>query len=107
MAWTKGAAIVATGSPFKGFGQGNNVFIFPGVGLGVLAAGAKKITDVMFTAAAQRLSELVSKEELDRGLIYPPMKNLRDVCVEVAMAVSGKSKKEIVKRMWEPRYTIL
>ncbi|MDP2599203.1 MAG: NAD-dependent malic enzyme [Deltaproteobacteria bacterium] len=107
MQWTNGAAIVATGSPFEGFGQGNNVFIFPGVGLGALAAGAKKITDAMFTAAARRLSELVSKGELDRGSIYPPMKNLRSVCVEVAMAVSGKSKKEIVKRMWEPKYTAL
>jgi malate dehydrogenase (oxaloacetate-decarboxylating)/malate dehydrogenase (oxaloacetate-decarboxylating)(NADP+) len=126
--WTKGQAIVATGSPFgnvsyKGkvfvIGQGNNVFIFPGVGLGALAVKARVLTDEMFTAAARRLAELVSGERLGLMCVYPAISDLRYVCKEVAIKVAAKAMEQgvaeapilpealeeaVCSRMWEPRY---
>jgi len=126
--WTDGKAIVATGSPFpyvhyKGsthiVGQGNNVFIFPGVGLGALLVGAKVITDEMFTVAAARLSEMVTDDRLERNCVYPRLSRLREVCREIAIAVAGKAIEQNVAgkqvipdrlgeladaKMWVPRY---
>lgn len=126
--WTGGEAIVATGSPFpdvdyKGkvfiVGQGNNVFIFPGVGLGALVVRAELITDEMFTVAANRLAELVSPFRLDLNCVYPAITDLRDVCREVAICVAQKAIEQNVarnpvdperlgdivgSRMWLPRY---
>jgi malate dehydrogenase (oxaloacetate-decarboxylating) len=126
--WTDGKAIVATGSPFPdvkfgektfSIGQGNNVFIFPGVGLGTLAVEASVITDDMITAAARRLSEIIPESYLDINCVYPHPKELREVCTEIAVAVAGVAvdqgvaKKpvdpnmldECVRaRMWSPKY---
>jgi len=94
--WSNGQALVATGSPFgpvhyKGkdirIGQGNNVFIFPGVGLGVLASGARQVLPEFFTAAAKAVSEQVSVADLRDGILFPKVMKLREVCVEVAKAV--------------------
>ncbi|UCG71518.1 MAG: NAD-dependent malic enzyme [Chromatiales bacterium] len=94
--WTDGQALMATGSPFPDvhrngrrfrIGQGNNAFIFPGVGLGVLLAGARQVTDRMFYAAAQALAGTVSQSELDTGLLYPAVDRLRAVSGVVAAAV--------------------
>ena len=77
--WTEGKALVATGSPFDDVmwdgaahpvGQGNNAFIFPGLGLGVLASRAKRVTDGMLTAASLALSEFVDKGRLAQGGLY-------------------------------------
>ncbi len=96
LAWTGGAALVATGSPFPPvdygsgpvrIGQGNNVFVFPGVGLGVLAAGAREVLPEFFTAAAHAVAEAVPAADLARGIIYPPVSQLREVCLRVAVAV--------------------
>jgi malate dehydrogenase (oxaloacetate-decarboxylating)(NADP+) len=95
--WTDGRAIFACGSPFapvtlgdKTFvpGQGNNAYIFPGVGLGAVACGAKMVTDEMFFAAARALAQLVEEEDLERGLIYPPLKEIREVSAAIATAVA-------------------
>ena len=126
--WTDGKAIVATGSPFpdvkfgkKTFtvGQGNNVFIFPGVGLGALTVGANVITDDMVTAAARRLSEIIPQDHLDINCVYPHPRELREVCTEIAVAVAkvameqGVAKKPVDpnnleecvhSRMWVPEY---
>ncbi len=124
--WSKGQAIVATGSPFEPFhykgkqvrvGQGNNVFIFPGVGLGALAAKASKITDGMFTVAAYTLAKWTSKFSQDQEMVYPPIEKLRSVSVDVAEAVFHQAVKEgvakapkadqrqiILGKMWEPAY---
>ena len=126
--WTEGKAIVATGSPFpdvrvgdKTFtvGQGNNVFIFPGVGLGALTVGARVITDDMITAAARRLSEIIPQDHLDINCVYPHPRELREVCTEIAVAVAGKAveqgvarepvdpahlEERIRSRMWVPEY---
>jgi len=95
-AWTSGRALVATGSPFPDVdyggkkyrvGQGNNAFIFPGIGLGALASGAAAVTDAMFSAAAESLAAAVSERELESGLLFPPVSRLREVSAGVAAAV--------------------
>ena len=95
--WTNGRAIYASGSPFEPVtlngqtyrpGQGNNAYIFPGVGLGALLTGATRVTDEMFAAAASSLSEMVSEDDLHQGLIYPPLSKIRSVSVRIAVAVA-------------------
>jgi malate dehydrogenase (oxaloacetate-decarboxylating)(NADP+) len=94
---TEGRAIFASGSPFapvtlgdKTFvpGQGNNAYIFPGVGLGAIACGAKQVTDEMFFAAARALAQQVEEADLAQGLIYPPLNEIREVSAAIAAAVA-------------------
>jgi len=94
--WTDGKALVATGSPFppvvhngKTFtiGQCNNVFVFPGVGLGIIASGAKEVLPSFFTAAAHAVSQCVQPEAMARGELLPPVAELRNVSLKVAQAV--------------------
>ncbi len=95
--WSAGKAIFASGSPFevvelngKKFipGQGNNVFIFPAMGLAVFATEVKRVTDEMFICAAKALADLVSEEMLKSGLIYPPISEIRNVSVNVAIKIA-------------------
>lgn len=95
--WTNGRAIFASGSPFDPVelngrtyipGQGNNSYIFPGVGLGVVGTGARHVTDDMFLAAAQTLAQLVTPADLAAGLIYPSLKRIREVSAHIATAVA-------------------
>jgi malate dehydrogenase (oxaloacetate-decarboxylating)(NADP+) len=90
--WSEGRAIVASGSPFAPVtiggrtlvpGQGNNAYIFPGVGLGVIATAARRVTDTMFYAAARALAEGVSQASLDQGLLYPRLRDIRKVSAEI------------------------
>jgi malic enzyme len=100
LAWSDGRAIIATGSPFpavswKGgarpVGQANNVFIFPGVGLGAVVAEATRITEEMFLVAARALAEQVTQERLDVGALYPPVQSLADISRAVAVAVATEA----------------
>lgn len=95
--WSAGKAIFASGSPFevvelngKKFvpGQGNNVFIFPAMGLAVFATEVKRVTDEMFICAAKALAGLVSEDMLKSGLIYPPISEIRNVSVNVAIKIA-------------------
>ena len=95
--WTKGKAIFASGSPFAPVhydgqefepGQGNNAYVFPGIGLGAIAVEASEITDKMFLAAADALSDMVSNDDLIKGRVYPPLSHIRDVSVAIATAVA-------------------
>jgi malate dehydrogenase (oxaloacetate-decarboxylating)(NADP+) len=94
---TGGRAIFASGSPFAPVtmdgktyvpGQGNNAYIFPGVGLGAIACGARLVTDEMFFEAAHALAQQVSESDLEQGLIYPPLTEIREVSAEIAAAVA-------------------
>jgi malate dehydrogenase (oxaloacetate-decarboxylating)(NADP+) len=95
--WIQGRAIFASGSPFEPVtfngkryvsGQGNNVYIFPGVGLGAIATGARHVTDEMFLIAAKELAELVSEEDYKAGCIYPKLTKIREVSAHIATAVA-------------------
>jgi len=95
--WTDGRALFACGSPFdpvtvKGktlvARQGNNSYIFPGVGLGAIASGARHVTDEMFYAAARALVAEVSEADLAQGSLYPPLSRVREVSARIATAVA-------------------
>jgi malate dehydrogenase (oxaloacetate-decarboxylating) len=98
---TSGRGLLATGSPFppvKGAGgeigvaQCNNLFIFPGMGLGALVVKTNKITDQMFTSASKALSGLVTPDMAKRGYLLPEMRDIRRVSFEVALAVAREAR---------------
>jgi malic enzyme len=128
LAWTEGRALVATGSPFppvtidgrrREIGQANNVFIFPGVGLGAIVSETREVTDTMFLAAAETLATHVSPERLADGALYPSVVNLRAVSREIAIQVAGEAVRAglsplpdetdvaalVDAAMWWPAYT--
>jgi malate dehydrogenase (oxaloacetate-decarboxylating) len=96
--WTEGRALVATGSPFapvtlddgttRVVGQSNNVYVFPGVGLGAIVAEARSIPDEAFLAAARSVAALTSRDRLDAGALYPPISDLRRVSRAIAVEVA-------------------
>jgi malate dehydrogenase (oxaloacetate-decarboxylating)(NADP+) len=95
--WTKGRALFACGSPFDPVKlegktyvprQGNNSYIFPGVGLGAIASRARRITDEMFMVAAHTLAHLVTEADLAQGSLYPALPRIREVSAHIAAAVA-------------------
>jgi malate dehydrogenase (oxaloacetate-decarboxylating)(NADP+) len=95
--WTQGRAIFASGSPFQPVtvngkkyipGQMNNAYIFPGIGLGVVASGAKRVTDEMIFSAAKALANEVAAADLDQGRIFPPLTRVREVSAAIGTAVA-------------------
>jgi malic enzyme len=99
-AWTDCRVLVATGSPFPNVecngrvykvGQGNNVFIFPGLGLAAIAANASRITDSMTKVASEALAKQVTNEEREQGLLFPAVSRLRAVSFEIAVAVAHQA----------------
>ncbi|MGH8496686.1 MAG: NAD-dependent malic enzyme [Gammaproteobacteria bacterium] len=125
--WSEGRCLTATGSPFPAVvhgerrflvGQGNNVFIFPGLGLGTLLSGARRVSDGMISGAARALADAVLEDELAQGLLYPAIPRLREVTRAVTAAVMQRARDEeigvalsdaeiehrIGEAMWEPVY---
>ena len=124
---TDGRALFACGSPFdpvqfngKTFvpRQGNNSYIFPGIGLGAITCGAKSITDDMFMSAAHTLAHLVTESDLEQGSLYPALPRIREVSEGIAVAIAdtayqrkiaGKPKPtdvllDVRSQMFDPRY---
>jgi malate dehydrogenase (oxaloacetate-decarboxylating) len=122
LAWTEGRALVATGSPFAPVtfagrthvpGQANNVFIFPGVGLGAILSGAREVTDDMFVIAATTLAERVPAERLEAGALYPSVSALREVSRDIASHILAAARPgmtldaalaEVDASTWIPEY---
>ena len=109
--WSDGRALFACGSPFdpvtvdgRNFvpRQGNNSYIFPGVGLGVIVSGATRVTQEMFMAAAHTLAEQVTEDDLQQGSLYPPLKHIRDVSAHIAAAVAAVAYRRGLARGAEP-----
>jgi malate dehydrogenase (oxaloacetate-decarboxylating) len=125
IAWTDGKALIATGSPFEpaiyngvtySIGQSNNAMLFPGLGLGTIVSRARVISDGMFMGAARAIADMVDASELGASIL-PPIANVREVSVNVAVAVAEQAVREGLARveppdveaavrsaMWEPCY---
>lgn len=127
IAWTDGRALFASGSPFPPVEhegrthlvrQGNNAYVFPGIGLGVMVSGAGRVTDAMFHAAARTLADAIGEDSLDAGALYPRLTRIREVSADIATAVAEVAYEEGLARqakpedvpaavratMWEPEY---
>jgi len=127
--WTEGRAIVATGSPFEdvsyggstyAIGQGNNAFIFPGLGFGTILSEAGRITDGMVLEAAYALADYTAAGHVQEGRVYPPIRELQEVSIRVASRVTKRAMEEGVarkgdldgcdldtyvrQRFWKPRH---
>ncbi|HET8661994.1 MAG TPA: NAD-dependent malic enzyme [Micromonosporaceae bacterium] len=127
LAWTGGRAVVATGSPFdpvpvgdgvRQVGQANNLFVFPGVGLGAIVSRTREVTDRMFLVAATTLAGMIPVARLEQGALYPRLAELRAISRAIAVAVAreavesgvaqmppGRRVEEAVdEAMWTPAY---
>jgi malate dehydrogenase (oxaloacetate-decarboxylating) len=127
LAWTEGRAVIGTGSPFPPvtrdgrtfrIDQTNNAYVYPGIGLGAIAADARAISDGMFLAAARAVAELSPAKRDPRANLLPPLAELRRVSLQVAIAVAKQAASEgladvdseddfaagIRAKMWEPVY---
>lgn len=109
--WTDGRALFASGSPFDPVDyegrslvsrQGNNSYIFPGVGLGAIASSARHVTGEMFLAAAETLAAMVSDADLAQGSLYPPLVSVREVSARIGAAVAAVAYKQGLARVAEP-----
>lgn len=110
--WSGGKAIFASGSPFSPVeyngsklipGQGNNAYVFPGIGLGAIACEARTITDEMFLAAARTLADQVKESDLARGTLYPPLADIRPVSKAIALSVAETAFKQDVAGLKKPQ----
>jgi malate dehydrogenase (oxaloacetate-decarboxylating) len=127
LAWTEGRAVIGTGSPFPPvtrdgklfrIDQTNNAYVYPGIGLGVIAVEARAISEGMFLAAARTVADLSPAKRDPHANLLPPLGELRDVSQQVAIAVAKKAVSEgltsldrmedvagrIREKIWEPAY---
>ncbi|KAI1813953.1 NADP-dependent malic enzyme [Poronia punctata] len=115
--WTEGSVIFASGSPFSPFAvksgdkpvtywpnQGNNVYVFPGLGLGAILSKASKVTDEMVYTSAAALSESLNAEEVEKGLIYPHIERVRDASITVAREVMKAARRDGVSTLPEEQW---
>jgi malate dehydrogenase (oxaloacetate-decarboxylating)(NADP+) len=105
--WTDGRVVFASGSPFDAVeyggktvspGQANNVYVFPGMGLGVMVSEARRVTREMFLDAARAAASVVTQERLDEGSIFPPLAEIRKVSAAIAVAVCRRAAEQGLAR---------
>jgi malate dehydrogenase (oxaloacetate-decarboxylating)(NADP+) len=110
--WSGGRAVFASGSPFAPVSyagttlrpaQGNNAYVFPGIGLGALACRARTLPDELFLAAARALARLVRQTDLEQASIYPPLREIRKISLAIAVAVATKAYDLNLARERRPR----
>ena len=110
-AWSAGRAVFASGSPFQPVSydgrtfvpaQGNNAYVFPGTGLGAVACRARTLPDELFLAAARTLADLVGDDDLDRGSLYPPLRDIRKISLAIAVSVAVKAYSMNLARQRKP-----
>ncbi len=110
--WTEGRAIFASGSPFDPVtvgnrtfvpGQSNNAYVFPGIGLGVMAVRARHVTDEMFSAAARALADHATEECIREGCLFPHFMGIRDVSARIATAVAEVAYEQGLARRKRPK----
>ena len=110
--WSRGKALFVSGSPFgrvtyegREFqpGQGNNAYVFPGIGLGAVVCRAKRIPDEFFLAAGRTLAGLVTARDLDAGTLYPPLRDIRRISLAIAVSVAGAAYDMKLARAKRPR----
>ncbi len=111
-AWSGGRAIFASGSPFAPVvhdgtthrpAQGNNAYVFPGIGLGAVACRARTLPDELFLTAARTLAGLVRQSDLEQGALYPPLREIRKISLAIAVSVASKAYALGVARQRRPR----
>ena len=110
--WSRGQAVFASGSPFGLVthggktlrpGQGNNAYVFPGIGLGAVACRAKRIPDEFFLVAAKTLAQMVTARDLDAGSLYPPLTGIRKISLAIAVRVAEQAYEMKLARTKRPR----
>jgi malate dehydrogenase (oxaloacetate-decarboxylating)(NADP+) len=110
--WSEGKAVFASGSPFRPVtfrghelhpGQGNNAYVFPGVGLGAVVSRARVIPDAFFLAAARTLARLVTDKDLKRGSLFPPLSDIRKISLAIAVSVAENAYAMKLARAKRPR----
>ncbi len=111
-AWSGGRALFTSGSPFAPVtyggkvlrpAQGNNAYVFPGIGLGAVACRARTLPDALFLEAAATLAKLVRKKDLDEGALYPPLREIRKISLAIAVSVATKAYAMNLARQPRPR----
>jgi malate dehydrogenase (oxaloacetate-decarboxylating)(NADP+) len=110
--WSGGRAIYASGSPFAPVthegtvrrpAQGNNAYVFPGIGLGAVACRARTLPDELFLVAARTLANLVKPKDLEAGALYPPLPEIRKISLAIAVSVASKAYEMGLARQPRPR----
>src|SRR5262249_19042475 len=127
IAWTDGRALIATGSPFGDVSHGarrfpiaqcNNSYIFPGLGLGIVASRARRVSDGMFMASPRALAEYATASRDASAAVFPPLAESRKVSRAIALAVAAEAQRQglaakctaeeneqlVDAKTWEPRY---
>jgi malate dehydrogenase (oxaloacetate-decarboxylating)(NADP+) len=111
-AWSEGRVIFASGSPFGPQtyagktlrpAQGNNAYVFPGIGLGAVACRARTLPDEVFLTAARTLAGLVRQRDLDAGSLYPPLNEIRRISLAIAVSVASKAYELKLARAKRPK----